>query len=309
MTTDRWASIADPLARFRAMGSALDLYQAQRLGALPMAWADQSEWDDYAARKQALQNEWVNALSPVERSRWDSDSAFSAAQNKKHMNTGMAITGGLIGLGAGAMTLGQLGLLGGANAGAPAAAEGAGSAGTGSAVEMGFNAGGVVPAGESGWAGLSIPGPAATSTIPTALEAGATGLGAAVPALPASAATAATVPAASSPGLLGGLGSAATGALDWMKANPGLTSLLGGALAAAGSGGSAGSGSASAQPTFATQPGLTMNPLRQLQGASTGGLFSAATPGSARQNSGLARFGSWGGMYSPGGQQPAIWGR
>lgn len=107
--------------------------------------------------------------------------------------------------------------------------------------------------------------------------------------------------------LLGSAGSAATGVLDWMKANPGLTSLLGGALATAGSSGSGGGGGSTAQPTYAPQPGLTVGALRQLQPAQAEGLFSAASPVGYR-NSGLGRFGAWGGTYTPG-QGTAVWGR
>lgn len=112
-----WARIVDPFARFKTMGDALRAYTSPRLGEMPMAWDESGAWGDRAQREQALQAEWLQTLSPQERAQWDADTAFSAAQNKRHMNTGMGITGGLIGLGAGSMLAGGLGLLG---SGAPA---------------------------------------------------------------------------------------------------------------------------------------------------------------------------------------------
>lgn len=314
-----WASITDPLARFRAMGKGLDLYTAQRVGEMPMSWADQSEWDAYTARKNSLQSDWLNTLSAAERAQWDKDSSFSAAQNKKHMNTGMGITAGLIGLGGGAMALGQLGLLG-----AQAAGGSAGSAGTGSAVELGHNAGGALIGGDSGWAGLGgIPGPASGTGVLTGAELGAAAMPAAAAAIPSAAApavpaldaagigagSAAVRPPASAGsgagGLLSGIGSAGSSLLDWVAKNPGLTSLLGGALAGIGAGSAE---PPTPEPTYAPQPGLNIGALQQAGNLQPTGLFSAGG-GPRMANSGLARFGATGGTYTPGQSIPAIWRR
>lgn len=303
-----WGSITDPLARFRAMGADLQNYLAKNgSGNMPMAWADQTEWDAYAANQKALQDRWLKTLSPTERKQWDADTAYSGARNRKHMNTGMAITGALIGAGAGAMTLGQLGLLGaaGESGGAAGAAGGAeagagGTAGSGSAVEMGFNAGGAVPSGASGWGGIGIPGPAGGSAIPTAIELGGSGglLGGAAGAAGAGGAGG----AAAGSGLLGSL-------WDLVKDNPGLVSAIGGAVAGGIDAGSDDDGGTSGEPTYPPQPGLDIGALRRLRGGgASGGQFLLGDGGGYR-NSGLSRYGAAGGTYTPYVPAPMVWGR
>jgi hypothetical protein len=95
-----------------------------------------------------------------------------------------------------------------------------------------------------------------------------------------------------------------SGLASWAAKNPGLVSLLGGALSTAG----AASGGAASAPnkSYAPQPGLKMGTLQQPQMTQQPGLLTAMSgPGLA--NSGLARFGAQGGTYTPGAYNPAIY--
>ncbi len=118
-----------------------------------------------------------------------------------------------------------------------------------------------------------------------------------------------TAPAASSGGgLLSSLGSGLGSVGSWAAANPGLVSMLGGALAAAG-GGSGGSGGGS-QMNFAPQPGLNFGTLQQPDMPRQAGTLTGSG-GSGLLNSGLGRFGAAGGTYTPTPYTPKsfTWGR
>jgi len=92
-----------------------------------------------------------------------------------------------------------------------------------------------------------------------------------------------------------GIGQAASTAAEWAAKNPGLVSLLGGALATAGG---ASQQSQQKPKTYAPQPGMQMKTLNQPMLNQSPGTF---TPGAGMglQNSGLSRFGAQGGMFTP----------
>lgn len=105
---------------------------------------------------------------------------------------------------------------------------------------------------------------------------------------------------------LGPVGSALGAAGSWMAQNPGLVSLIGGGLAAAGGGSKPPQSSGSAN--FTPSPGMPVSGLQQLGGSMSPGLLSpVANRGYA--NSGLARFGATGGIFTPGQNKPFTWGR
>ncbi len=128
------------LAKFREYGRQMDDYVSSRIGEMPVTWADDSAWQSWGDTQNKLRGDWKNTLNPNQRSEYEQMQAFSDAQNKRHMNTGMGITAALIAAGAGGMGLGQLGGLEGLFGGAgEAAGAGAGElGGTGMLTEGGF---------------------------------------------------------------------------------------------------------------------------------------------------------------------------
>lgn len=131
------------LAKFREYGRQMDDYVSSRIGEMPVTWADDSAWNAWGDTQNKLRGDWKNTLNPNQRSEYEQMQAFSDAQNKRHMNTGMGITAALIAAGAGGMGLGQLGglegLFGGAGEAAGGATAGAGElGGTGMLTEGGF---------------------------------------------------------------------------------------------------------------------------------------------------------------------------
>jgi len=105
----------------------------------------------------------------------------------------------------------------------------------------------------------------------------------------------------------GALGSTAADALKWAGDNRGLVSLLGGALAAAGSGNNSGN---TASKTYTPQPGMNFGTMRQTSQMGTHSTFTPQ-PTSGLLNSGLARYGATGGLFQPGQYRPTLysWGK
>lgn len=166
-----------------------------------------------------------------------------------------------------------------------------------------------------GMGGISAPqiGGGLFNFAPAALDTlgldGAVELTASNPAANAAASTPAAPPAvppvSSGGGLLSSVGTAAGGVADWIAKNPGLASLLGGALATAGSSG--GSSTPTQPQSFAKQPGLLMGTMQKPQLMQSPGTLSPLGQG-GYQNSGLARFGATGGLFSPTQYQPQNYG-
>lgn len=139
------------------------------------------------------------------------------------------------------------------------------------------------------WGGLSgIPGAASSTGLLTGSELG-TG--------------------ASGAGLLSKIGGTAGDVANWLGNNRGLVSLLGGALAAAGSASNQNSGGNSSK-TYAPQPGLRMGTLQQSPMNQSAGTL-APMQNLGLQNSGLARFGATGGLFTPNVYKPQTyrWGQ
>lgn len=116
------------------------------------------------------------------------------------------------------------------------------------------------------------------------------------------AAAAAPAAAPSGGGLLSSAGSAVGGVADWISKNPGLASLLGGALATAGS--SAGSSGGGSSQAFAPQPGLKMGSMTQQPMNQNFGTLTPMGQKPGLMNSGLSRFGAQGGLFTPSAYTP-----
>lgn len=239
--------------------------------------------------------QWLNTLSPESRADYLKQMNDSSTwQNKVGGVLKVAIPAAVGGAGLAATGLLGSGLqaaVGGAPlgsaAGGGASLAGAGATGLdfGAAAEAGTLAGG-----GSGAGGL-LGGAASTYTSPYVALPGAAGTG------------------SSWLSSLGPVGGALSSAGNFLGENRGLVSLLGGALAAAGSKGNSGS-SGTASKTYAAQPGLNFGTLRQTPQQGTPATFTAQ-PTRGLLNSGLARYGATGGLFQPAQYAPTryTWGQ
>lgn len=233
------------------------------------------QYAEWKPQWDALQEQFKGTLTPEERADMESQFAARTAGFDKSNKIGKGLALGIIGASGIGAGLTGAGLIGGAapvSAGAIEAA--AGIPELGLAAQTGLSPSAAAIAGAAGFPELGM----------AAQTGGAAGGG----------------------GLLSQIGSGLGSVGSWAAKNPGLVSLLGGTLAAAGSKPS----TPQQSQTFAPQPGLQMGSLQQRPMDQSPGLLSTMNQ-PMRQNSGLARFGATGGLFQPGAYTPQAyqWGK